>query len=102
MMQDYRHERALKRRVELAVATGQQSFDRDTIKELLAALRSEHRRLHTLATDLKRICRKDADVREAHEVIATWQPIFAREGWMLDNVAAVLDDWENTEVEDGT
>jgi hypothetical protein len=102
MMQDYRTERELKRRVELEVAVGQATFTRDTVKALLAAWRAEHERLHTLATELKRICRKDADVREAHEVIATWQPIFARDGWMLDNVAAVLDDWENAEVEDGS
>jgi hypothetical protein len=102
MMQDYRTERELKRRVELEVAVGQATFTRDTVKALLAAWRAEHERLHTLATELKRICRKDADVREAHEVIATWQPIFAREGWMLDNVAAILDDWENAEVEDGS
>ena len=102
MIFDYKHERELRRRVELAVAMGEQTFDRETVKELLAALRNEHDRLHVLATELKRICRKDADIREAHKVVATWQPVFAREGWMLDHVADVIDDWENTEPPDGT
>jgi len=101
-MHDYRAERDLQRRVNAEIAEGRKEFDRETVKALILAIRNEHDRFHVVASELKRICRKDADVKDAHEVIATWQPVFARDGWMLDNVAEVLDDWENTEVPDGT
>jgi hypothetical protein len=102
MMHDYRAERKLKQRLNAEIAAGRKDFDRETVKALILALQNEHDRFGVVATELKRICRPDADVKDAHEVIATWQPVFAREGWMLDNVAAVLDDWENAEVPDGT
>jgi len=102
MNQDYKAERDLKRRIEMAVAIGEKSFDRATVIELLAAWRNEGERLLLVATELKAICRTDADVSEAHRVVATWQPVFAREGWMGDNVRAQIDEWENTEAPDGT
>ena len=102
MMHDYRAELDLKRRVNAEIAAGRKDFDRETVKALIAALMNQHDRFHVVATELKRICRPDANVTDAHEVIATWQPVFARDGWMLDNVAEVLDGWENAEVPDGT
>jgi hypothetical protein len=102
MMHDYRAERKLKQRVVSEIAEGRKEFDHKTVMSLILALQHEQDRFHVVVTELKRICRPDANVKDAHEVIATWQPVFARDGWMLDHVAAVLDDWENTEVPDGT